>query len=76
MLKPVKIDPVTNYRYYVLEQLPRVHRIMALKELGLSIKDVLYGISKGLGFEYFFGGLVVIATLGLLISYRAVSPLR
>jgi hypothetical protein len=39
------------------------------------IEDILYGISKGFGFEYFFGGLVVIATLGLLISYRAVYPL-
>lgn len=40
LLKPVEIDPVTNYRYYVLEQLPRVHRIMALKELGLSLEQI------------------------------------
>jgi len=29
ILKAVKIDPASNYRYQCLEQLPRVHRIMA-----------------------------------------------
>ena len=40
LLKPAHIDPFTNYRYYTLEQLPRVHRIMALKELGLSLEQI------------------------------------
>ena len=38
------------------------------------IEDIFYGISKGFGFEYFFGGLVTLAVLGLLISFRAFFP--
>ena len=38
------------------------------------IEDIFYGISKGFGFEYFFGGLLAVAVLGLLISYTAFFP--
>jgi len=34
------------------------------------IEDTLYAIIKHSGFEYFFGGLVILAVLGLLISYK------
>jgi len=40
------------------------------------IEDIIYGISKGFGFEYFFGGLVTLAVLGLLISFRSFFPRR
>lgn len=40
LLKPSHIDPFTNYRYYTLDQLPRIHSIMALKELGLSLDQI------------------------------------
>jgi DNA-binding transcriptional MerR regulator len=40
LLKPVSIDKFTGYRYYSVEQLPRLHRIMALKELGLSLEQI------------------------------------
>ena len=40
LLKPVHIDPITNYRFYDVEQLPRIHRIMALKEMGLSLEQI------------------------------------
>ncbi len=40
LLKPAEIDPFTSYRYYTLEQLPRIHRIMALKEMGLSLEQI------------------------------------
>lgn len=39
MLQPAHIDQFTCYRYYTGEQLPRIHRIMALKELGLSLEQ-------------------------------------
>jgi DNA-binding transcriptional MerR regulator len=32
LLKPSHVDPFTDYRYYTLDQLPRIHSIMALKE--------------------------------------------
>ncbi len=38
LLQPAHIDQFTGYRYYTVEQLPRIHRIMALKELGLSLE--------------------------------------
>ena len=40
LLDPAHIDPQTNYRYYTVEQLPRIHRIMALKEVGLSLEQI------------------------------------
>lgn len=40
LLKPSYIDQATGYRYYVAEQLPRLNRILALKELGLSLEQI------------------------------------
>lgn len=40
LIKPSHIDPVNNYRFYEVEQLPRIHRIIALKELGLSLEQI------------------------------------
>ncbi len=40
LLKPGHVDDWTGYRYYTLDQLPRLHRIMALKDLGLSLDEV------------------------------------
>ena len=40
LLKPIRIDPETGYRYYSAEQLPRLNRILALKDLGLSLDQI------------------------------------
>lgn len=40
LLRPVKVDEFTGYRLYALEQLPRLSRILALKDLGLSLEEV------------------------------------
>jgi DNA-binding transcriptional MerR regulator len=40
LLKPAHIDQWTGYRYYSSNQLPRLHRILALKELGLSLEQI------------------------------------
>jgi effector-binding domain-containing protein len=40
LLKPVEVDRFTGYRYYSAEQLPRLNRIAALKDLGLSLVEV------------------------------------
>ena len=37
LLKPAYVDRYSGYRYYSLEQLPRLNRILALKELGFSL---------------------------------------
>ena len=38
LLQPAHIDPATGYRYYTVDQLPRLHRILALKDLGLALE--------------------------------------
>ncbi len=40
LLKPDHLDQFTGYRYYSLAQLPRLNRILALKDLGLSLEEV------------------------------------
>lgn len=40
LLSPQRIEPTTGYRYYAAEQLGRLNKILALKELGLSLDQV------------------------------------
>ena len=40
LLEPSEVDALSGYRYYVLDQLPRLHRIMALKDLGFSLDQI------------------------------------
>jgi DNA-binding transcriptional MerR regulator len=40
LLVPEHVDQWTDYRYYTIQQLPRLHRIIALKEIGLSLKQI------------------------------------
>lgn len=40
LFKPAQIDRFTEYRYYNVEQLPRLNRILALKDLGLSLDQI------------------------------------
>jgi effector-binding domain-containing protein len=40
LLKPTHIDPFTSYRYYSVDQLPRLNRILALKDLGFNLNQI------------------------------------
>jgi DNA-binding transcriptional MerR regulator len=40
LLKPNALDPDTGYRYYSLDQLPRLNRILALKELDFPLEQI------------------------------------
>jgi DNA-binding transcriptional MerR regulator len=40
LLHPTTVDATTGYRSYSARQLPRLHRIVALKELGLSLEQL------------------------------------
>ncbi len=40
LLKPVEVDRFTGYRYYSADQLPRLNRILALKDLGLTLDEI------------------------------------
>jgi effector-binding domain-containing protein len=40
LLAPVEVDRFTGYRYYSFDQLPRLNRILALKDLGFSLEEI------------------------------------
>jgi DNA-binding transcriptional MerR regulator/effector-binding domain-containing protein len=40
LLVPAHVDPVTSYRRYAAAQLPRLNRLVALKDLGLTLEQV------------------------------------
>lgn len=53
LLKPDYVEPVTGYRYYTNDQLPKLHRILALRELGLSLGDIKKVIEDPVSIEVF-----------------------
>lgn len=40
LLRPASVDPHTGYRFYRAEQLRRLNRVIALKDLGLTLEQV------------------------------------
>ncbi|AEV82404.1 MerR family transcriptional regulator [Actinoplanes sp. SE50] len=40
LLPPARVDPHSGYRFYTAEQLLRLNRILALKDLGFSLQQV------------------------------------
>jgi DNA-binding transcriptional MerR regulator len=40
LLKPEFSDPQTGYRFYTAAQLPRLNRILALKDLGFTLEEI------------------------------------
>jgi len=57
LLKPVEVDRFSGYRYYSAGQLPRLHRILALKGLGFSLEQIAAVLSEGLTPEQMRGML-------------------
>jgi DNA-binding transcriptional MerR regulator len=52
LLKPAHIDKFTGYRYYSVDQLQRIHRIVAFKELGLSLEQIANVLHDNLSSEH------------------------
>ncbi len=61
LLRPAKVDPDTGYRGYSAEQLGQLNRIVALKELGLSLAQV----------RQLLGGITLDELWGMLMLRRA-----
>jgi DNA-binding transcriptional MerR regulator len=57
LLKPIEVDRFTGYRYYSVAQLPRLHRILALKGLGFSLEQIGLVLAEGLTPEQMRGML-------------------
>ena len=58
LLKPVKVDAFTGYRYYAADQLPRLNRIVALKDLGFSLEQIKLMLVEDLSLEQLRGMLM------------------
>jgi DNA-binding transcriptional MerR regulator len=59
LLKPVRVDSFTGYRFYSAEQLPRLNRILALKDLGFSLEQIKLMLVDGLTAEQLRGMLTM-----------------
>lgn len=59
LLKPVHVDPETGYRYYSVTQLPRLHRLLALKDLGFPLERVGEVLDHGLSANALKGMLML-----------------
>jgi predicted transcriptional regulator YdeE/DNA-binding transcriptional MerR regulator len=57
LLKPAHVDRYTGYRYYTLDQLSRLNRILALKELGFSLEQIIQLLDEDLSLEEMRGML-------------------
>ncbi len=57
LLVPAHIDKFTKHRYYSVEQLPQILRIMALKGLGLSLEQIGLMLSERLDAQQLRGML-------------------
>lgn len=57
LLAPAVIDPSSGYRYYSAAQLRTVNRIVALKDLGLSLEEIGAVLGEGLGSDELRGML-------------------
>lgn len=49
LLKPVEVDGFTGYRYYSAQQLPKLIRVNALKDAGLTLTEIVQLTESGTG---------------------------
>ncbi|HEY0752994.1 MAG TPA: MerR family transcriptional regulator [Ktedonobacteraceae bacterium] len=59
LFKPERIDPETGYRFSSALQLPRLNRILALKELGLTLTQILRLLDENISAEEIRGMLTM-----------------
>lgn len=51
LLNPAKVDEENGYRYYEVNQLPRLNRILALKAMGFSLAEIKPLLEEELSLE-------------------------
>ncbi|MFE1197378.1 MerR family transcriptional regulator [Streptomyces olivaceoviridis] len=57
LLRPAHVDPASGYRHYTAAQLARLNRIIALKDLGFSLRQVRDIVDEKVGAEELRGML-------------------
>jgi DNA-binding transcriptional MerR regulator len=58
LLTPAYTDPLTGYRYYTPDQLTRLHRIVALKDLGFPLEQIAALLDSSLPADQLHDALV------------------
>jgi DNA-binding transcriptional MerR regulator len=59
LLTPVHVDAENGYRYYSVNQLPRLHRILALRDLGFPLERVADALEEGVNADTLKGMLLL-----------------
>lgn len=59
LLKPISVDPFTGYRYYSVSQLPRLNRLLALKDLGFSLEQINQVLNNSVTLDQLRGMLMM-----------------
>ncbi|HEX6109872.1 MAG TPA: GyrI-like domain-containing protein, partial [Ktedonobacteraceae bacterium] len=59
LLKPNALDPNTSYHYYSLDQLARLNRILALKELDFPLEQIARLLEEDLSLEQLRGMFIL-----------------
>lgn len=59
LLQPNHVDAATGYRYYSASQLPRLNRILALKDLGLTLEQIGRLVDNDISTEELRGMLIM-----------------
>jgi DNA-binding transcriptional MerR regulator len=59
LITPAHVDAASGYRYYGVDQLPRVNRIVALKDLGFSLDQIAAILDGGVSHEQLRGMLML-----------------
>lgn len=59
LLRPVHVDPASGYRYYSASQLPRLHRVLALKDLGFPLDEIAKALDAGVTLDQLRGMLML-----------------
>lgn len=59
LLKPAHTDAQTGYRYYSAKQLPHLNRILAMKDLGLSLDQIRRMLDDAVSTDEIYGMLLM-----------------
>lgn len=51
LLQPEKVDSFTGYRFYSASQMPKLNRILALKDVGFSLDEIAIILKKNMDSE-------------------------
>lgn len=58
IIKPVKVDTQTGYRYYAADQVPQLNALLELKQLGFSLSEIKTLLDGGMDNNAFMEALV------------------